>query len=191
MEAVNDRHARALEKYKDRGWTINGDFMRDRIQEFQPQQKRRVGDAYSWCLPDFPRTGTSTFQENSPDPVAANSFVLTYDKLEMKCLVLSSPILRLQYTIAEEVSQEIVQSLDWHWRKHRRRLEQLPLEERVKQWTWCVLLVFAQLLYNINTFAMIHRKDTWLQEKLITTHFTQEGNPNSGSRQPSVIASSD
>ncbi|KAF7971099.1 hypothetical protein HWV62_22096 [Athelia sp. TMB] len=130
LEAVNDRHARALEKYKDRGWTINADFMRDRIQEFQPQQKRRVGDAYSWCLPDLPRTGTSTSQENFPDPVAANSFVLTYDKLEMKCLVLSSPILRLQYMIAEEVSQEIVQSLDWHWRRHRRRLEQLPLEER-------------------------------------------------------------
>ncbi|KAF7967013.1 hypothetical protein HWV62_36235 [Athelia sp. TMB] len=155
LEAVNDRHARALEKYKDRGWTINADFMRDRIQEFQPQQKRRVGDAYSWCLPDLPRTGTSTSQENFPDPVAANSFVLTYDKLEMKCLVLSSPILRLQYMIAEEVSQEIVQSLDWHWRRHRRRLEQLPLEERVKQWIWYVLLVFAQLLHNTNMFAMI------------------------------------
>ncbi|KZP15442.1 hypothetical protein FIBSPDRAFT_81985 [Athelia psychrophila] len=163
LEPRNNHHESALEKYRARGWTIKNDGTQHhsgrgregRIfsRMFQPYRPRSVGDAYSWCLPDFCRTRSASSQKELVDASVANGFMLCpYDHLgyEMEYTMVTTPVLRFQYAIAGNTTlsvlpKKIAHQLDWHWRRHRRRLERLPLEERQKQWIW---------------------KDKWLQNKL-------------------------
>ncbi|KZP15441.1 hypothetical protein FIBSPDRAFT_795421 [Athelia psychrophila] len=148
LEPVTDRQELALQKYKTRGWNIERSFTWDRTSDFQPYDcQRRAGDAYSWCLPDSSRINrAASSQDNIVDPSSAYGFKLIGIKYKMQYTVITAPILRLHYTIAGDALPAVIaQQLDLHWRRHRRTLERLPLEERPKRWIW---------------------KDEWLQKKL-------------------------
>lgn len=155
LEPRNNNHESALEKYRARGWTIKNDvvFLTDREDRmydrmFRPSRPRSVADAYSWCMPDLSRALTASYRNELVDPSVANGFKLRPrgPGYEMEYTMVTTPILRFQYAIAGSttlsvLSKKLAHQLDWHWRRHRRRLERLPLKERQKKWIWCVLAV--------------------------------------------------
>lgn len=97
-------------------------------------------------MPDYSRDPDC--HKKTVDSSAANSFVLDEIYMgvgyEMEYRMITTPILRFQYTIAGDryLPKKLTHQLDWHWRKHQRRLERLPLEEREKHWIWSVICYF-------------------------------------------------
>lgn len=159
LDRSTDRYLEALEKYRERGWTISENH-RNRETDFWMGENRWLTDGKVWRLPlDIEGVDAMSPSNSNPkseamtlDPVLLNSFMLGQATRRPRAddhyngpgiiahtRVITHPTLRYQYLTVDEDFQERVQmDLDKPWSKEKVDLTQLPLTERETKWTWYI-----------------------------------------------------